>query len=225
MFKKGFMHKRRNVAIFILLLVFIDQAIKIYIKTNFYYGEEHKVFGLSWFRLHFLENPGMAWGWKLGDGDIGKIALTLFRLVAVIWGSFYINKIIRQQYHKGFLVCVSFIYAGALGNLIDSLFYGLIFEKSDPALQNIARAFPPGGGYAGLLFGRVVDMWYFPIINTILPEWFPIWGGQSFEFFSPVFNTADIWVSVGVITLLIFQKKFFKHEKKPQRKAGQQGVL
>lgn len=201
--------KSRQTILFILLLLVIDQAIKVYIKTNFYYGEEHKVFGLNWFRLHFIENAGMAWGWKLGEGDIAKVALTLIRLGAVIWGSFYIKRIIQQQQHTGFIISVALIYAGALGNLIDSLFYGLIFEKSDPALQNIAHAFHPGGGYAGLLYGHVVDMWYFPIINITLPGWLPFWGGKNFEFFQPVFNTADVWVSAGVILLLVFQKRFF----------------
>ena len=202
--------KGRIIVLLILLLIFIDQAIKIYIKTHFYYGEEHKVFGLKWFRLHFLENPGMAWGLKLGKGDLGKLALSLFRLVAVTWGYFYIRKIISREYHSGFIICSAFIYAGAFGNLIDSLFYGLIFEKSDPVTQNLAHAFTPQSGYAGLGFGHVVDMWYFPIIRTTLPEWFPIWRGKYFEFFSPVFNTADVWVSTGVIALLIFQKRFFK---------------
>lgn len=210
----NYMRKGRKVVMLVLLLLLIDQSVKIYIKTNFYYGEEHNVFGLNWFRLHFLENPGMAWGWKLGKGDIAKLALTLFRLVAVIWGVFYLKKVIRNQYHKGFIVCVAFIYAGAMGNLIDSLFYGLIFEKSDPNLLNIARAFPPEGGYAGLMYGHVVDMWYFPIIDTTLPKWFPIWGGKPFEFFAPVFNTADVWVSTGVIALLVFKKKFFKNKNK-----------
>lgn len=206
--------KGKQVTILILLLLFIDQAIKIYIKTNFYYGEEHKVFEQDWFRLHFLENPGMAWGWKLGQGDIAKIALTFFRLVAVVWGTFYLKKIIAQKYHPGFIICVAFIYAGALGNLIDSLFYGLIFEKSNPITQNIAEAFSPNSGYAGLMYGHVVDMWYFPIINTKLPEWIPFWGGNDFEFFQPVFNTADVWVSTGVITILIFQKRFFRKGNK-----------
>lgn len=194
----------------ILALLFIDQAIKVYIKTNFYYGEEHKVVGLNWFRLHFLENPGMAWGWQLGKGDVAKVALTLFRFAAVVWGAFYISKIIKQKRHPGFIISVAFIYAGAFGNLIDCLFYGLIFEKSDPELLNIARAFPPGGGYAGLMYGDVVDMWYLPIVNTTLPDWFPIRGGKPFEFFAPVFNTADVWVSSGVIAILVFQKRFFK---------------
>lgn len=189
------MTKGRNAVLFILLLLFIDQSIKIYIKTNYYYGEELSVFGLHWFRLHFLENPGMAWGLKLGNGDAGKLTLTLLRLVAVIWGSFYISGIIRKQYHPGLITCVAFIYTGALGNLIDSLFYGIIFQESDPNLKNIAVAFPADGGYAGLMYGRVVDMLYFPIIHSKLPQWIPIWGGKDFEFFSPVFNIADVWVS------------------------------
>lgn len=201
--------KGKTVVLFILLLIVIDQAIKIYIKTNFYYGEENKVLGLDWFRLHFIENPGMAWGWKLGEGNAGKLTLTLLRLTAVVWGSFYLARITRKNYHKGFIYCVAFIYAGAFGNLIDSMFYGLIFEKSDPAIQNVAQAFPPDGGYAGLLFGRVVDMLYFPIMDIRLPDWWPVSGGKYFEFFSPVFNVADVWVSVGVISLLVFQRRFF----------------
>lgn len=203
--------KGRSVIALIMLLLAIDQAIKIYIKTHFYYGEEIKVF--DWFRILFIENPGMAWGLKLGKGDAGKLALTLFRLAAVAWGFFYLRKIIREKYHWGFIISAGFVYAGAMGNLIDSLFYGLIFEKSDPIAQNLARAFTPQSGYAGLGFGHVVDMWYFPIIRTTLPSWVPIWGGDNFEFFSPVFNTADVWVSVGVISILIFQKRFFRKSK------------
>ena len=202
--------KSRKVILLILGLIFIDQVIKVYIKTHFYYYGEYKVLGLNWFRLYFLENPGMAWGWKLGKGDVAKLALTLFRLAAVIWGAFYLKKLIRQQRHRGFIASVSFVYAGALGNLIDCLFYGLIFEQSDPASKNIARLVSPGNGYGDFMFGNVVDMWYFPIIRTTLPKWLPLWGGEDFEFFRPVFNTADIWVSVGVISILIFQKKFFK---------------
>lgn len=205
--------KSKQIILFILLLLVVDQAIKVYIKTNFYYGEEHMVFGLKWFRLYFIENPGMAWGWKFGDGDIAKMALTLFRLIAVIWGSFYLKKIRSKNYHKGFIICVAFIYAGALGNLIDSLFYGLIFEKSDPVTQNIAHAFTSESGYAGFMFGHVVDMWYFPILHTKLPGWLPIWRGKDFEFFSPVFNTADVWVSTGVIAMPVFRKRFAKKEK------------
>lgn len=200
--------KGKHAVLLIVLVLLIDQAIKVYIKTNFYYGEEHRVF--DWFRINFIENPGMAWGLKLGKGDFGKLALTIFRLAVIIWGTFYIRKIIREKYHSRFIVTLAFVYAGAMGNLIDSLFYGLIFEKSDPVTQNIAGAFTQQSGYAGFMFGHVVDMWYFPIIRTTLPEWLPIWGGKYFEFFSPVFNTADVWVSTGVISILVFQKRFFK---------------
>lgn len=208
--------KARNIVLLVLLILFIDQAVKYYIKTNFYLGEEIKVFGMNWFRLHFVENEGMAWGWKWG-GEWGKIALTLFRLIAVIAGTFIIRGFIKDNYHKGFIICAGLIYAGALGNLIDSMFYGMIFEESDPYMQNVAKAFPAGGGYAGFLHGKVVDMLYFPLItNARYPSWFPFWGGEEFEFFRPVFNIADASISIGVITILIFQNKFFK--KKDEEK-------
>jgi signal peptidase II len=154
----------------------------------------------------------MAYGWKLGGGW-GKIALTVFRLVAVIVGTFYIKGVIEKKYHVGYIICVTFIYAGAIGNLIDSLFYGMIFEFSDPYGQNLAYAiWQKGfqGGYANLLHGKVVDMLYFPIIEgATFPSWVPIWGGESFEFFRPVFNIADAAISGGVISILVFQTKFF----------------
>ena len=201
--------KARQVILLIFLIIFADQALKFYIKLHYYAGEEHKVLG-NWFRLHFVENEGMAWGWKFGGG-FGKIALTLFRLVAVIWGSFLLRDFIRKHYHKGFIICAALIYAGALGNLIDSLFYGLLFESSNPFAQNIAKLFPAGGGYAGFLHGKVVDMLYFPIItNAHYPAWVPFFGGDEFEFFRPVFNIADAAISVGVITILLFQNRFLK---------------
>ncbi len=165
----------------------------------------------KWFRLHFVENEGMAWGWKFG-GDFGKIILTLFRLVAVILGTFYLRNIVKKNYHKGFIICASLIYTGALGNLLDSMFYGLIFSESNPF--TLSKLFPAGGGYTTFLHGKVVDMLYFPIIQTKYPSWFPFWGGQDFEFFSPVFNMADASISIGVIALLIWQKKFFPHKHK-----------
>ncbi|HEX8332056.1 MAG TPA: lipoprotein signal peptidase [Segetibacter sp.] len=207
--------KARNIVLIVLLILFFDQAVKFYIKTHYYIGEEIKVFGQNWFRLHFVENEGMAWGWKMG-GEWGKIALTLFRLVAVIAGTFIIRNFIRKNYHRGFILCSALIYAGALGNLIDSMFYGMIFEGSDPYAQNVAKAFPAAGGYAGFLHGKVVDMLYFPIVTDAhYPSWFPFWGGEEFEFFRPVFNIADASISIGVITILIFQNKFFKKEEKP----------
>lgn len=204
--------KGRQIIFIILLVIFADQALKFYIKLHYFAGEEHNMLG-NWFRLHFVENEGMAWGWKFGGG-FGKIALTLFRLVAVIWGSFLLRDFVRKKYHQGFIICASLIYAGALGNLIDSLFYGLLFEQSNPISQNIARLLPPGGGYNGLLHGKVVDMLYFPIItNAQYPSWFPFIGGDYFEFFRPVFNLADASISTGVISILLFQNRFFRKNK------------
>jgi signal peptidase II len=199
------------------LILLADQLLKVYVKTHFYLGEEREVIrGISWFRLHFIENEGMAYGWKLG-GEWGKLALTLFRLVAVAFGTYYLSHIIRKKYPNGFVICATLIYAGAIGNLIDSLFYGMGFEFSDPYAQNIARAFAQTGfkgGYAGFLHGRVVDMLYFPIITDAhFPSWFPLWGGESFEFFRPVFNIADASISFGVFLILILQKRFFDMRK------------
>ena len=207
--------KIRTVVLIILAIIVADQALKIWVKTNLHYHEQIFLLG-TWFRLYFIENEGMAWGWKFG-GEWGKIALTLFRLVAVIFGVFYIRSIVRKKYHPGFITCVCLIFAGALGNLIDSLFYGLVFSASDEGV-GLAKLFPPGGGYAGFLHGKVVDMLYAPIIeNKTLPEWLRFWGGERFTFFSPIFNIADASISVGVIVILLFQRRFFKkhpHEEK-----------
>ena len=199
------------------LVLLADQLLKFYVKTHFYLGEEREVInGASWFRLHFIENEGMAYGWKLG-GEWGKLILTMFRLFAVVFGTYYLSLIIKKKFHPGFIICATLIYAGAIGNLIDSLFYGLGFEYSDPYTQNIAKTFMSSGfkgGYAGFLHGRVVDMLYFPIITDAhFPSWFPVWGGESFEFFRPVFNIADASISIGVFLILLQQKKFFeRHE-------------
>ena len=207
---KFFFVKGKQVALLIILILVADQALKYFIKTTYQLGEEHNVIG-TWFRLHFVENEGMAWGWKFG-GDSGKIILTLFRLVAVIAGTFYIRNIVQKKYHTGFIVCAALIYAGAFGNLIDSMFYGMIYNRSD--FFTVSTLFPPEGGYASFLHGRVVDMLYFPIItNAHYPSWVPFWGGQDFEFFSPVFNLADASISTGVIALLLFQKSFFPHHE------------
>jgi signal peptidase II len=215
--------KKTQVFLLAFLILLVDQVLKIYIKTNYYMGQETVLFeSLPWFRLHFVENEGMAYGWKLG-GTWGKIALTSFRLVAVIVGTFYLLSIIKKQFHKGYVICVTFIYAGAIGNLIDSLFYGMIFEFSDVYAQNLAKGFWQEGfkvGYEGFLHGRVVDMLYFPIIeNGRFPEWFPIWGGESFEFFRPVFNIADTAISGGVFALIIFQNRFFPEPKVKKEEA------
>lgn len=165
--------------------------------------------GQRWAQLYFIENPGMAWGMELG-GDWGKMILTLFRLAAVTFGSWYLVRIVKQKYTTGFIICASLIYAGALGNLIDSMFYGMMFEES--SYSHVAKAFPAGGGYGGFLHGKVVDMLYFPMIKSSFPNWLPLIGGKEFEFFSPIFNIADASISVGVITLLVFQKRFL-HRK------------
>lgn len=211
--------KSKHLVFIILAIIFADQALKFYIKLNYYAGEHHNVLG-SWFHLHFVENEGMAWGWKFG-GSVGKIILTLFRLVAVIWGTFLLKDFIAKKYHKGFIVCAGLIYAGALGNLIDSMFYGLIFENSIPmdlGVGNVAKIFPKGGGYASFLHGKVVDMLYFPLVDFMMPTWVPFLGGKPFTFFDPVFNLADASISVGVITILIFQNTFFKKEEEVKTK-------
>ena len=197
--------KLRNVTFIIAAIIILDQAIKIWIKTTYPFGDTG-VTNLSWFKLHFIENKGMAWGWEFGGG-LGKMALTLFRLAAVIFGTWYLARIVKQHYSKGFIICAALIYAGALGNLIDSMFYGLIFEES--SYSHVAKIFP-GEGYAGFLHGRVVDMLYFPMVKSHFPSWIPFVGGDDFEFFSPIFNIADASISTGVITLLVFQKRFFK---------------
>lgn len=204
----------------VLILLVIDQLSKYYVKTHFYMGEEIIPFeSAKWFRLHFVENEGMAYGWKLG-GSWGKIALTVFRMIAVAFGTYYLLSIIRKNYHRGYIFCVVFIYAGALGNLIDSMFYGMVFEFSDVYAQNLARPFWVEGfqgGYEGFLHGRVVDMLYFPIIQDgRFPDWLPVWGGESFEFFRPVFNVADAAITGGVLALLVFQNRFFPSETQSQ---------
>jgi signal peptidase II len=203
--------KARTVVLIILLILIADQILKIWVKTHMRLGQQIPVFD-GWFRIYFIENEGMAWGWKFG-GEWGKMTLTLFRLIAVVFGVFYIKNILKKNYSRGFLVCVALIFAGALGNLIDSMFYGLIFEDSERVA--ISKLFPPEG-YAGFLHGRVVDMLYFPIIeDKLLPGWVPIWGGERFTFFSPIFNLADASISIGVIAILLFQKRFF--HKRPDQ--------
>ena len=204
--------KKRYIFLIIGLIVIADQALKIYIKTHYHTGESRPVLG-SWFQLYFIENEGMAYGWKLG-GQWGKVMLTLFRLVAVILGFFYIKKIIEKKYPSGYIICIALIFAGALGNLIDSLFYGMIFDNSSALSYNVAKIFP-AHGYAGFMHGRVVDMLYFPIIDHAnLPEWIPFIGGKQFSFFNYIFIIADASVSVGVITIIVFRKRFFHHQEK-----------
>lgn len=210
--------KKRNIFLIIALIIIADQVLKIYIKTHYQPNETHSVIG-NWFQLSFVENAGMAYGWKIGGG-FGKIALTLFRLAAVIFGVYYLKMIIEKKYHPGYIVCVALVFAGALGNLLDSLFYGLIFDRSSFVdTKGVATIFP-AHGYAPFLHGNVVDMLYLPLFHiTRVPDWVPFLGGKPFSFFNYIFNIADASVSVGVIGILLFRKRFFKH---PPEKNGEE---
>jgi len=195
----------------VLFIVFVilalDQLIKIYIKTHFYMGESVHVFG-NWFQLCFIENEGMAFGMKIMDAPIGKVILTLFRLIAVCLGFYWVKRLVARRHGRGLLLCAALILAGAAGNLIDSMFYGLIFTDSG---MQIAHFVAPGQGYASFLHGKVVDMFYFPLIDTTWPHWIPFFGGRPLRFFEPIFNLADAAISTGVIVLLLFQKKLLRH--------------
>ncbi len=173
-----------------------------------YLGQAHKVSG-DWFYLHFVENPGMAFGWEISEGAWGKVVLSLFRLAAVAGIGYYLFTLFKKNVRPLLIVCVALIFAGALGNILDSVFYGKIFNASDAWDQNVAQFMPKEGGYAGVLHGQVVDMFYFPVISGTFPEKFPIWAGEDFQFFRPVFNIADASISVGVFLLILFQRRLF----------------
>ncbi len=193
----------------IFSVLFIDQFIKIFIKLNYPLGEVTRVIG-DWFIIHFTENPGMAFGMEFG-GDYGKLILSVFRIIACCVGVWYVVSLVRKQEHWGFIFSVSLILAGAMGNIFDSIFYGVLFGESDEF--NVAKFLPAEGGYAGVLHGRVVDMFYFPLYEGRFPDWFPIWGGEDFQFFRPIFNFADAAISTGVGLILVFQKKFIDEHK------------
>ncbi|SEA18393.1 lipoprotein signal peptidase [Pedobacter hartonius] len=180
----------------IFLVLLADQALKTWIKTNMYVGQEFKIIG-NWFIIHFTENNGMAFGMEFG-GEFGKLALSLFRIGAVAGIGYGLYYLIRHKYHRGLILNVALIFSGALGNIIDSVIYGKIYD------------------YAPLFHGRVVDMFYFPLLEGIFPNWVPIWGGEDYVFFRPVFNVADAAISVGVIAILIFQKSYFKEDVKEE---------
>jgi len=217
--------KKAILLIFFILL--IDQISKFYIKTHFVLSEEIRVFGLDWFRIHFLENNGMAWGKEFG-GESGKLFLTVFRLVAIVGIGYWLYSVTQKKVSRLLVISVAMIFAGALGNIIDSVFYGVIFDDS---YRHVATFLPPEGGYSSLFHGKVVDMIYFPIIDTNLPEWIPeikftlpqwlpVIGGKFFSFFTerhftffdPVFNIADSSISIGVAILVLFNKRVFPKE-------------
>lgn len=208
----------------VLLVLFVDQALKIWVKTSFVYTHSQSVFG-DWFELHFIENNGFAFGKELG-GRYGKLALTLFRLLAVSLLGWYIYTLIKDKENKfrtGYILMVSLIFAGALGNIVDSVFYGVIFSESNYHISTTAEFMPAGGGYESLFHGRVVDMLHFPIIDTFLPDWIPFWGGEHFEFFRPIFNIADSAITGGVLGILLFYRAELKSastEEKSQEESN-----
>lgn len=182
----------------VMLLLILDQALKIWIKTHLQLHESIEI--APWFYLYFTENPGMAFGIEV----IGKLFLSIFRIVAVGFIGYYLYKLVKEDYPLGFIACISLILAGAIGNIVDSIFYGVIFDHS---FGQVASFVPFGEGYATWLHGKVVDMFYFPLIQTDLPEWVPIWGGKEFVFFRPIFNLADAAICVGVFLLLLFYRR------------------
>jgi len=196
--------KNKSILLILLILV-IDQALKIWVKTHMEIGDEIHLFG-KYGMLHYIENNGMAFGMEMG-GKKGKIILSFFRIIAICGIGWFLTSLIRKKANTGLILAVSAILAGAIGNLIDSAFYGMIFSES---FSQPAILFPPGGGYSSFLQGRVVDMLYFPIINTHWPAWSPFRSGESFVFFRPVFNIADSSITCGVFAILIFQKRMFK---------------
>jgi signal peptidase II len=200
------------IVVFIILL--IDQTSKVIVKTSMTLGQDIPVFG-EWFYIYFIENEGMAFGMQF-SGKYGKLILSIFRIVAVGFIGWYVYKLIKQNAHAGLIVCISMIMAGALGNILDSAFYGLLFSES--SFLRTAEFLPNEGGYAGFLYGKVVDMLYFPVLKGNFPTWFPFWGGEDFIFFRPIFNVADASITTGVFILLVFQKKFFAFEKELSEK-------
>lgn len=192
-------------ALFIILLVLIsDQVLKFWVKTHLYIGEEINVIG-NWFIIHFTENNGMAFGLEFG-GEWGKLFLSVFRIVAVFGIGWYLFSLIKKGASSLVIITLSLIFAGAIGNIIDSVFYGIVFTDSHHQLAE----FMPDKGYARLLHGQVVDMLYFPVITGHFPEWFPIWPSEEFIFFRPVFNIADSAITIGVFLIIFFQQEFFK---------------
>lgn len=183
----------------VLLIILADQILKIWVKTNMSLYEMIEI--RSWFKLYFVENNGMAFGIEV----LGKLFLSLFRIIAVCFISYYIYLLVKKDFSHGYIACISLILAGALGNIVDSVLYGEIFTASYPG--HVASLVPIGNGYSDWLHGKVVDMFYFPLIEGNFPSWFPLWGGEDFIFFRPIFNFADAAITVGILLLLLFYRK------------------
>ncbi len=230
--------KKSHILILIVLgVLLIDQALKIYIKTHYSIGQGFDILGLSWAKILFIENDGMAFGITFGekclgvtqeDGsctgimltkESGKLILSLFRIIMVGFLFYFIRELLKAKESMGLLICLSLILAGAIGNILDSAFYGLMFNE--PLHHGgVAELFSDQPRYAPFLFGRVVDMFYFPMINTNFPDWFPFWGGDRFQFFRPVFNVADASISIGVACILIFHRSFLQKKKEDPKAEG-----
>ena len=224
--------KRSHILILVVFVVLVlDQWLKIYVKTSLPYGTGFDILGLDWAKIHFVENEGMAFGITFGQKCLGftndagvckglmltdvsgKLILSVFRIIMVGFLFYFIRELYKAGESFGLLVSLSLIMAGAIGNILDSAFYGLIFSASNYH-GGISEFMPEGGGYAPFLFGKVVDMFYFPMVDTRIPDWVPFWGGDRFEFFRPVFNVADASISVGVASILLFHRSFLKQKKK-----------
>lgn len=216
------MKKSTAVILTILIVLIIDQALKIYTKTNILYGDGFDMLGLSWAKIHFIENDGMAFGLSFG-GVTGKYILSIFRIIMAAFLLYILKNLLDQNETYGLIISFGLIIAGAVGNIIDCAFYGLIFSESF-FHGGLATMFPPEGGYGSFLTGKVVDMLYFPMVDTILPEWIPIWGGERFEFFRPVFNIADSAITVGVVSILLFHRRFFNTNEKT-KDVSEQAVI
>jgi signal peptidase II len=196
----------KKTILFIILILVLDQMLKIWIKTHMVIGQEIHFLG-RFGMLHFIENNGMAFGMEMG-GKPGKLILSIFRIIAIGAIGWYLSTLIKKKAHLGLILAVGAIMAGAIGNIIDSAFYGMIFSES--SYDTVAALFPHGGGYSSFLHGKVVDMFYFPVVNTHWPDWSPFRAGQSFVFFRPVFNLSDSAITCGVISIILFQKRMFK---------------